>query len=127
MKTLITYENISNILKSCGKSIENLEKDLHLAPKLFEDWKDGLTPSEDIVWAIINQLNHYLGYCEVQSYSGYPYETISQVKDIPSDSVDLIIPEDMQFEWMAYSGGIVSLTQQDVDDWIKFSKKLKGH
>lgn len=103
--------------------MEDLGRDLNIDPAFFEDLKRGAVPDDRTIWAISNWLNIHAGRTNIHSTSRYNFEARTQLKDLPRKS-GVIIPKGLETVLVAYNFGNERITQEDIDELVKFSNSL---
>ena len=103
--------------------MEDLGRELNIAPEFFEDLKRDSVPNDRTIWAILNWFNTQIGRT-IYSLTRYNFEARARLKDMPCEE-GVSIPKYLGNVLVAYSFGNDMITQEDIDDLIKFSNTLR--
>lgn len=116
-----TYNDLINVLSKYKKTEADLLSDLKFDKEVLRKWQMGIPPTEQELWAITNQINLYGG---INSNRSYRHETYKPLKDL-TKSKDLFVPHEYEDILIAYSEGMDSLTQNEIDEIIEFYKSSR--
>lgn len=113
-------EKILRLLKETNKSENSLEKEIGLAQGSIKNWRNAKSkPSTDAIVKISQYFNVSTDYLLGKTDDPTP----------PNSDADgsnkLVIPEKYKDVAVAFHGGVDNLTQEDIDDIVRFIEFLK--
>lgn len=116
-----TVKRILNLIQNHGISAHKLEVDSHIAISSIQAWKNGKSkPSLEAVSKIADYFNVSVDYLLGKTDNPTPPNA-----DAPETS-ELVIPEKYKDVAVAFHGGVDNLTQEDIDDIVRFIEFIKN-
>lgn len=114
-------DRILELIMKSGKSINSLEKEIGFTRGTIANWKNGKNKvSTDAIVKISQYFNVSTDYLLGKTDDPTPPRSNTD------GSSKLVIPEKYKDVAVAFRGGVDNLTQEDIDDIVRFIEFVKS-